>query len=89
MNEQMLEQVVIKKVTWRLIPFLVLTYFVCYLDRVNVGFAALTTMNKDLALPQPSSEPAQAFSFWAIFCLKCQAILLFRSTERVFGLHES
>jgi ACS family tartrate transporter-like MFS transporter len=47
MNEQVLEQVVIKKVTWRLIPFLVLTYFVCYLDRVNVGFAALT-MNKDL-----------------------------------------
>ena len=31
----------------RLIPFLIMCYFVAFLDRVNVGFAALT-MNKDL-----------------------------------------
>ena len=37
------------KVSWRLIPFMVLLYFVAFLDRVNVGFAALT-MNKDLGL---------------------------------------
>jgi len=49
MDELTLEQVTIKKVTWRLIPFLIVTYFICYLDRVNVGFAALT-MNKDLGL---------------------------------------
>ena len=33
----------------RLIPFLMVCYFVAYLDRVNVSFAALT-MNKDLGL---------------------------------------
>ncbi|MCF1193576.1 MFS transporter, partial [Mangrovimonas sp. AS39] len=33
----------------RLIPFLVLCYFIAYVDRVNVGFAALT-MNHDLGL---------------------------------------
>ncbi len=38
----------IRKVTWRLIPFMALLYFINYLDRVNVGFAALT-MNEDLA----------------------------------------
>jgi MFS transporter, ACS family, tartrate transporter len=38
---------VIRKVAWRLIPFLVALYFVAFLDRVNVGFAALT-MNADL-----------------------------------------
>jgi MFS transporter, ACS family, tartrate transporter len=38
---------VVRKVTWRLLPFLVLLYFVAFLDRINVGFAALT-MNKDL-----------------------------------------
>ena len=27
------------KVTWRLVPFLMLCYFIAYLDRVNVGFA--------------------------------------------------
>ncbi len=35
------------KVRWRLIPFLFLLYVVAYLDRVNVGFAALD-MNRDL-----------------------------------------
>jgi MFS transporter, ACS family, tartrate transporter len=33
----------------RLIPFLMVCYFVAYLDRVNVSFASLT-MNKDLGL---------------------------------------
>src|SRR5215210_2864606 len=30
-----------RKVTWRLMPFLMLCYLVAYLDRVNVGFAKL------------------------------------------------
>src|SRR3954453_16061790 len=29
------------RLTWRLIPFLFLLYIVAYLDRINVGFAAL------------------------------------------------
>ena len=37
------------KVSARLIPFLFLLYVVCFLDRVNVGFAALR-MNHDLRL---------------------------------------
>ncbi len=32
---------VYRKVTRRLIPFLILCYFFAYLDRVNVGFAKL------------------------------------------------
>jgi D-galactonate transporter len=32
---------VYRKVTWRLLPFLMLCYVVAYLDRVNVGFARL------------------------------------------------
>src|ERR1700728_2044433 len=42
-----LEARTIGRVTKRLMPFLILCYFVAYLDRVNVGFAALS-MNKDL-----------------------------------------
>jgi ACS family tartrate transporter-like MFS transporter len=45
----LLEERAIRKITWRLIPFLMLLYFVAFLDRINVGFAALT-MNKDLGL---------------------------------------
>jgi ACS family tartrate transporter-like MFS transporter len=43
------ERAVVRKVAWRLMPFLCFVYFVAYLDRVNVGFAALT-MNADLGL---------------------------------------
>ncbi len=44
-----LEARAIRKITWRLIPFLMLLYFVAFLDRINVGFAALT-MNRDIGL---------------------------------------
>jgi ACS family tartrate transporter-like MFS transporter len=44
-----LEARTIARVTVRLVPFLIVCYFVAYLDRVNVSFAALT-MNKDLGL---------------------------------------
>jgi D-galactonate transporter len=42
-----LETSTIRAISWRLIPFLVLAYFLAYLDRVNLGFAALT-MNAEL-----------------------------------------
>ena len=44
-----LEKLVLRKVTRRLIPLLMLLYFVAFLDRINVGFAALT-MNRDVGL---------------------------------------
>jgi len=36
-----------RRVTWRLIPFMMLLYFIAFLDRANVGFAAMD-MNRDL-----------------------------------------
>src|SRR5215470_16810252 len=41
-----------RKAAKRLIPFLILCFLIAYLDRVNVGFAALT-MNKELG---PTAE---------------------------------
>ncbi len=46
-----IEKRVIGKVMRRLIPFLILCYFVAYLDRVNVGFAKLH-MNQALGLSE-------------------------------------
>src|SRR5215471_1090921 len=43
------ENKVFAKAAWRIIPFMMLLYVANFLDRVNVGFAALT-MNKDLAI---------------------------------------
>lgn len=39
----------VRRLTWRLVPFLFLLYIVAYLDRINVGFAALQ-MRQQLAL---------------------------------------
>jgi MFS transporter, ACS family, tartrate transporter len=41
------QEAVLKKIAWRIVPLLTLAYIVNYLDRTNIGFAALT-MNKDL-----------------------------------------
>ncbi len=40
-----------RRVALRIVPFLMLCYFIAYVDRVNSGFAALQ-MNKDLGLSQ-------------------------------------
>jgi len=44
---QITDRMIARKVAWRLAPLLMVCYFVAFLDRVNVGFAALT-MNADL-----------------------------------------
>jgi MFS transporter, ACS family, tartrate transporter len=45
--ERTLEQRTIAKVSWRLLPLIVVIYFVAYMDRTNVSFASLS-MNQDL-----------------------------------------
>src|SRR5262245_43397291 len=42
-----IEQQTMAKVSWRLLPLIISIYFVAYIDRTNVGFAAIS-MNKDL-----------------------------------------
>ncbi|MHA3053638.1 MFS transporter [Acinetobacter sp. ANC 4640] len=42
-----LEKRVLRKITWRIVPFIMLLYLIAYIDRVNIGFAALT-MKQDL-----------------------------------------
>src|ERR1700726_1759003 len=39
----------IQKLRFRILPYLFLLYVISYLDRINIGFAALT-MNKDLTI---------------------------------------
>ena len=43
------ETATVRRVSWRLMPFLLLAYLICYIDRVNVGFAALQ-MNKAVGI---------------------------------------
>ncbi|MCB4803067.1 MFS transporter [Methylobacterium brachiatum] len=49
MAESEIERSAMRRIGWRLVPFLILAYFVSFLDRVNVGFAAIQ-MNHDVGL---------------------------------------
>jgi len=44
-----IEKETIRRVTVRIVPFLMLCYFIAFVDRVNAGFAALQ-MNQDIGL---------------------------------------
>jgi ACS family tartrate transporter-like MFS transporter len=57
-----LERATMARVTWRLLPFLLLLYIISWLDRVNVGFAKLQ-MNADLGM----SETAYGFGAGIFF----------------------
>ena len=65
----------IAKVSKRLVPFLIICYFVAYLDRVNVGFAALT-MNQDLGLSQTAFGFGAGIFFIAYFIFEVPSNLL-------------
>jgi ACS family tartrate transporter-like MFS transporter len=79
-----LEQTTMRKVYVRLLPFAILTYFLCYLDRINVGFAALT-MNKDLGLDAAIYGMAAGAFFWGYFLFEVPSnIILEKLGARVW-----
>jgi ACS family tartrate transporter-like MFS transporter len=75
---------VFAKAAWHLIPFMVLLYVVAFLDRVNVGFAALT-MNKDLALDATMFGWAGGIFFFGYFVFEVPSnVLLERVGARIW-----
>ena len=70
------EQSVMRKVAWRLVPFLGLAYFVNALDRFNVSIAALT-MNKALGLSATTYGLGAGAFFWSyvLFQLPANSVL--------------
>jgi MFS transporter, ACS family, tartrate transporter len=61
-----LESRTMGKVAFRIVPFIMLLYFIAYLDRVNIGFAALT-MNKDLGFSPAVFGFGAGIFFWGYF----------------------
>lgn len=70
-----LEARTMKRVMSRLVPFLIVCYFVAYLDRVNVGFAALQ-MNKDLGFSASQFGFGAGVFFIAYFFFEVPSNLL-------------
>jgi D-galactonate transporter len=64
-----IETTTIRKVMWRLMPFLFVCYFVAYLDRVNVGFAKLQ-MNAALGLTETAYGLGAGLFFISYFLLE-------------------
>lgn len=71
------ERAVIAKAALRLIPFICLLYFVAFLDRVNVGFAALT-MNQDIGLSASAYGLGAGIFFLGYFIFEVPSNLLLK-----------
>lgn len=61
-----LEKETMRRVIWRILPFLVVSYLVSIIDRGNIGMAALQ-MNEDLGLSKAAFGFASSLYFVAYF----------------------
>ena len=75
---------VLRKITWRIVPFIMLLYFVAFIDRVNIGFASLT-MNKDIGLSPAVYGFGAGIFFWGYFLFEVPSnIILHRIGARIW-----
>ncbi len=61
-----IEKRTMRRIAWRIVPFIMLLYFIAYLDRVNIGFAALT-MKQDLGFTASMLGFGAGIFFWGYF----------------------
>jgi ACS family tartrate transporter-like MFS transporter len=81
-SERAIEQVVVGKIIARLIPFMFVLYIVAFLDRINVGFAALE-MNQALGLSAEAfGMGAGLFFIGYMFCEVPSNLILARVGAR-------
>jgi MFS transporter, ACS family, tartrate transporter len=82
-----IENAVMRKVAWRLIPFLSFGYLINALDRFNVSIAALT-MNKALGLSATTYGLAAGAFFWSyvLFQLPASTMLTRIGARRWLGV---
>ena len=79
-----MEAQVMRKVAWRIIPFVMLLYFIAYIDRVNIGFSALT-MNADLGLSPSVFGFGAGIFFWGYFLFEVPSnVILARVGARLW-----
>jgi MFS transporter, ACS family, tartrate transporter len=70
-----MEAKTVRKVQTRIIPFIFLLYIVGFLDRINIGFAALT-MNKELAITSQQYGLVFGIFFFGYFVFEIPSNLL-------------
>ena len=78
------EEATYRKVSWRLLPLLLLCYLVAYLDRVNVGFAKLQ-MASDLHLSDAVYGLGAGIFFFGYFLFEVPSnLILHRVGARIW-----
>ena len=70
-----IEATTIKKVRIRILPFAFLLFVVAFLDRVNIGFEALT-MNKELGITRKQFGLVAGIFFFGYFIFEVPSNLL-------------
>lgn len=68
-DDKVVEAAVMKRVFWRLMPFLLVAYLIAYIDRVNVGFASLQ-MNKAVGIDPKTYGLGAGIFFIGYFLLE-------------------
>ena len=68
-----------RKVRRHLLPMLFLLYIVAYLDRINIGFAALT-MNRELNISSEQYGLLSGIFFWGYFLFEIPSNLILHRT---------
>jgi ACS family tartrate transporter-like MFS transporter len=74
-----IEAATIRKLRIRLLPFLFALYVVAFIDRINLGFAALT-MNRELAITSQQFGLAAGIFFWGYFLFEIPSNLMLHKT---------
>jgi ACS family tartrate transporter-like MFS transporter len=69
LDDKALEAATMRRVSWRLMPFLIFAYLLCYIDRVNVGFASLQ-MNKAVGIDPKTYGLGAGIFFIGYFILE-------------------
>ena len=70
-----IEHVTIRKLRIRLLPFLFVLFVLAFIDRINLGFAALT-MNRELGITSQQFGFAAGIFFWGYFLLEIPSNLM-------------
>jgi ACS family tartrate transporter-like MFS transporter len=79
-----IEKRTLRRVWWRIVPFIMLLYFVAYIDRVNIGFASLQ-MKGDLGFTASILGFGAGIFFWGYFlCEVPSNIILHKVGARVW-----
>src|SRR6516164_11567800 len=71
-----MEAALVRKLRIRLLPFLFVLFVLAFIDRVNLGFAALT-MNRGLAMTSQQFGFAAGIFFWGYVLFEIPSNLIF------------